>query len=165
MEAVARLADAIPCSSGRRGSSTHHEYFRRRLIAYSAGHVTFTACGSYEMISGTVQRFSSSCCSLRTPVWTSSGGSRIRFLHFDYSSPAHYLRDITAVHGLQIANNTLQPPDVVMFKPLLLFYSNALTKYLHNDQGVKKGDFFPLFYEAWTQPFQEPTILKTFRQL
>ncbi|KAF1973249.1 hypothetical protein BU23DRAFT_388691, partial [Bimuria novae-zelandiae CBS 107.79] len=52
-----------------------------------------------------------------------------------------------------------------LFKPLLLAYSKALTTYLHEAQGllsVKKGDFFPLFWEAWTISFKKKTILKSF---
>ncbi|KAK7189624.1 transposase [Paraphaeosphaeria sporulosa] len=53
-----------------------------------------------------------------------------------------------------------------MFKPLSSAYSKQLTKHLHNAQGllpVKKGDFFPLFWEAWTSSFQEKTILRSFQ--
>jgi DDE superfamily endonuclease/Tc5 transposase DNA-binding domain len=63
------------------------------------------------------------------------------------------------------STHTLQPLDVVMFKPLSTAYSKALTQYLHNAQGlvsVKKGDFFLLFWQAWTESFQEQTILKSF---
>ncbi|KAF1953132.1 hypothetical protein CC80DRAFT_571071, partial [Byssothecium circinans] len=53
-----------------------------------------------------------------------------------------------------------------LFKPLLLAYLKALTNYLHRAQGllpVKKGDFFPLFWEAWTTSFKKETILKSFK--
>jgi hypothetical protein len=60
----------------------------------------------------------------------------------------------------------IQPLDVVMFKPLSTDYSNALTKHLHNAQGlvpIVKGDFFPLFWQAWTSSFREELILKAFK--
>ena len=49
------------------------------------------------------------------------------------------------------STHTLQPLDVVMFKPLSTAYSKELTTYLHNGQGlagIKKGDFFHLFWKA-----------------
>ncbi|PVH90561.1 hypothetical protein DM02DRAFT_607318 [Periconia macrospinosa] len=53
-----------------------------------------------------------------------------------------------------------------MFKPLSSAYSKALTNHLHNAQGlvaIKKGDFFPLFWEAWTQSFnKKDLVLKSF---
>ena len=64
------------------------------------------------------------------------------------------------------STHTLQPLDVVMFKPLSQAYSNALTTYLHAGQGlisIKKGDFFPLFWQAWVLSFKENTILKSFK--
>jgi hypothetical protein len=51
---------------------------------------------------------------------------------------------------------TLQPLNVVMFKPLLTAYSKELTIHLYNGQGlsvIKKGDFFPLFWKAWESVF------------
>jgi hypothetical protein len=63
------------------------------------------------------------------------------------------------------STHTLQPLDVVMFKPLSTAYSNALTKHLHNAQGlvpIVKGDFFPLFWEAWTTSFREDLIRTAF---
>ncbi|EUC42866.1 hypothetical protein COCMIDRAFT_102393 [Bipolaris oryzae ATCC 44560] len=52
-----------------------------------------------------------------------------------------------------------------MFKPLSTSYSNELTNHLHNAQGlvsVKKGDFFPLFWRAWSSSFTKNNILKAF---
>ena len=46
------------------------------------------------------------------------------------------------------STHTLQPLDVVMFKPLSTAYSKELTTHLHNGQGlsvIKKSDFFHLF--------------------
>jgi hypothetical protein len=62
--------------------------------------------------------------------------------------------------------HTLQPLDVVMFKPLLQAYSDALIAHTHQSQGllpVKKGDFFLLFWSAWSKVFSnKPLILKSF---
>jgi hypothetical protein len=63
------------------------------------------------------------------------------------------------------STHTLQPLDVVMFKPLSQAYSDKLTTRLHNAQGlisIKKGDFFPLFWRAWVSSFNESFILKSF---
>jgi hypothetical protein len=63
------------------------------------------------------------------------------------------------------STHTLQPLDVVLFKPLSQAYSNELTNHLHKAQGlmpIKKGDFFPLFWSAWTSSFTESLILKAF---
>jgi hypothetical protein len=64
------------------------------------------------------------------------------------------------------STHTLQPLDVVMFKPLSQAYSDALIAYTHQSQGllpVKKGDFFLLFWSAWSKVFSnKPLILKSF---
>ncbi|KAF7578355.1 hypothetical protein PtrM4_025950 [Pyrenophora tritici-repentis] len=63
------------------------------------------------------------------------------------------------------STHTLQPLDVVLFKPLSQAYSNELTNYLHKAQGlvpIKKGDFFPLFWSAWRSSFVDNLILKAF---
>jgi hypothetical protein len=63
------------------------------------------------------------------------------------------------------STHTLQLLDVVLFKPLSQAYSNELTNHLHKAQSltpIKKGDFFPLFWGAWTSCFTESLILKAF---
>jgi hypothetical protein len=63
------------------------------------------------------------------------------------------------------STHTLQPLDVVMFKPLSTAYSEELTTYLHNGQGlagIKKGDFFHLFWKAWVSTFTQALILRSF---
>src|SRR6478735_6337945 len=63
------------------------------------------------------------------------------------------------------STHTLQPLDVVLFKPLSSAYSAELTTHLQESQGllpIKKGDFFPLFWKAWMSSFKEETILKSF---
>jgi hypothetical protein len=54
------------------------------------------------------------------------------------------------------STHTLQLLDVVMFKSLSTVYSNELLAFLERSQGlspIKKGDFFPLFWKAWTSSF------------
>jgi hypothetical protein len=60
----------------------------------------------------------------------------------------------------------LQPLDVVLFSPLLTAYLRKLSEHLHRSQGligVKKGDFFPIFWAAWNNAFKRATILKSFK--
>jgi hypothetical protein len=64
------------------------------------------------------------------------------------------------------STHTLQPLDVVCFKPLAQNYSDELTDHLHNSQGLvpmKKGDFFRLFWAAWVKIFTEKLILSAFK--
>jgi hypothetical protein len=52
-----------------------------------------------------------------------------------------------------------------MFKPLSSAYKHELTQHLHLSQSlipIKKGDFFPLFWRAWTSSFTKELILKSF---
>jgi hypothetical protein len=63
------------------------------------------------------------------------------------------------------STHSLQPLDVVMFKPLSSAYSSELANYLQRSQGlisVKKGDFFPLFRPAWGTSFTAENVLKSF---
>jgi hypothetical protein len=63
------------------------------------------------------------------------------------------------------STHTLQPLDVVMFKPLATAYSNEVAGFMERSQGLasmSKRDFFPLFYRAWEASFKETTILKAF---
>jgi hypothetical protein len=56
------------------------------------------------------------------------------------------------------STHTLQPLDVVCFKPLSSSYSQAMDIFMHTTQGylaIKKGDFFPLFWDAWISSFKE----------
>jgi hypothetical protein len=49
------------------------------------------------------------------------------------------------------STHTLQPLDVVMFKPLSSAYSKELSNHLQTTQGlipINKRDFFPLFWQA-----------------
>jgi hypothetical protein len=63
------------------------------------------------------------------------------------------------------STHTLQPLDVVCFKPLSSNYSAKLTDHLFKTQGllaVQKGDFFPLFWGAWESTFTTRLVLKAF---
>jgi hypothetical protein len=63
------------------------------------------------------------------------------------------------------STHTLQPLDVVMFKPLATAYLNEVAGFMERSQGttsMSKRDFFPLFHRAWEASFKETTILKAF---
>ena len=63
------------------------------------------------------------------------------------------------------STHTLQPLDVGMFKPLSSAYSEELSLYLHHSHGilpVRKGDFFLLFWNAWSATSKKQTIRKSF---
>jgi hypothetical protein len=63
------------------------------------------------------------------------------------------------------STHTLQPLDVVMFKPLSTAYSKALQQRLFKHRGlvpVKKSDFFKLFWDAWVTSFSEKNVLSSF---
>ncbi|KAK1914263.1 hypothetical protein P3342_007509 [Pyrenophora teres f. teres] len=62
------------------------------------------------------------------------------------------------------STHTLQPLDVC-FSPLATNYSTVLANHLHGSQGLmpfKKGDFFRIFWQAWTQTFTEKLVLRSF---
>jgi hypothetical protein len=63
------------------------------------------------------------------------------------------------------STHTLQPLDVVCFKPLSSNYKHHLTLYTHRSQGlvpVKKGDFFLIFWKAWVDTFTERVVQRGF---
>jgi hypothetical protein len=63
------------------------------------------------------------------------------------------------------STHSLQPLDVVCFAPLAGSYTDELTTHTQCSQGLlplKKGDFFLLFWRAWTSAFTEKLILKSF---
>jgi hypothetical protein len=64
------------------------------------------------------------------------------------------------------ATHKLQPLEVVLCGPLSGAYNGKLTTYLHNSQGLlalKKGDFFLLFWDAWTLFFTMENIISSFK--
>jgi hypothetical protein len=88
-------------------------------------------------------------------------GSHLTMDFIDYCDQNKILLMVFPPHS----THTLQPLDVVMFKPLSTAYSTELSTYLHRSQAllpIKKGDFFPLFWKAWVASFKEETILKSF---
>ncbi|KAF2683601.1 DDE-domain-containing protein [Lentithecium fluviatile CBS 122367] len=89
-------------------------------------------------------------------------GSHITMDFIDYCDKHRILLAILPPHS----THTLQPLDVAMFKPLSTAYSAELSKHLQMGQGlasITKGDFFPLFWNAWKASFKESTILSSFR--
>lgn len=88
-------------------------------------------------------------------------GSHLTMDFLDYCEQNRILLAVFPPHS----THTLQPLDVVMFKPLSSAYSRELTTHTHDSQArlsVNKGDFFPLFWKAWTSSFKEKTVLKSF---
>jgi hypothetical protein len=63
------------------------------------------------------------------------------------------------------STHTLQPLDVVLFSPLSANYSHELNLQLHRSQAliaVKKRDFFPVFWSAWTSTMRPELIRRSF---
>jgi hypothetical protein len=63
------------------------------------------------------------------------------------------------------STHTLQPLDVVMFKPLSSAYSAQVAAFMERCQGLtsmSKRDFYPMFLAAWESSFKQETILKAF---
>jgi hypothetical protein len=61
--------------------------------------------------------------------------------------------------------HTLQPLNVVMFKPLSSAYSAKVAAFIERSQGltsITKRDFYPMFIAAWEASFKKATILKAF---
>jgi hypothetical protein len=64
------------------------------------------------------------------------------------------------------STHTLQLLNVVLFLPLSNYYSQELDRHLHQSQGlisVKKGDFFPIFWVAWSTTMRRELIMKSFQ--
>jgi hypothetical protein len=64
------------------------------------------------------------------------------------------------------ATHKLQPLGVVLYGLYSRAYNGKLTMYLHNSQGLlalKKGDFFLLFWDAWTLSFTTENIILSFK--
>ncbi|KAH3938653.1 hypothetical protein HBH98_243080 [Parastagonospora nodorum] len=88
-------------------------------------------------------------------------GSHMTMDFIEYCHQNRILLAILPPHS----THTLQPLDVVMFKPLSSAYSAQLRKFLHRSQGLlalQKGDFFPLFWTSWTSSSIRETILASF---
>jgi hypothetical protein len=88
-------------------------------------------------------------------------GSHVTMDFIEYCHQNRILLAIFPPHS----THTLQPLDVVMFKPLSSAYSSELAHHQQQALGhlpIKKGDFFPLFWSAWITSFKKETILKSF---
>jgi hypothetical protein len=88
-------------------------------------------------------------------------GSHLTMDFINYCNDNNILLAVFPPH----ATHTLQPLDVGLFKPLLTAYSTELSSYLHDSQGILpivKGDFFPLFWSAWSTAFKPQTIRESF---
>jgi hypothetical protein len=82
----------------------------------------------------------------------------------DFIEYCHHNRILLAIFPPH-STHTLQPLDVVMFKPLSSAYSSELAYHQQHSLGylpIKKGDFFPLFWSAWITSSKKETILKSF---
>jgi hypothetical protein len=61
------------------------------------------------------------------------------------------------------STHTLQPLDVVMFKPLSSAYSSQVAAFMASRQGLtsmSKRDFYSMFITAWEASFKKETIFK-----
>lgn len=64
------------------------------------------------------------------------------------------------------STQTLQPLDIVIFKPLASAYNEQLNHFIFECAGLlnlRKGDFFRLFYAAWEASFTKKNIEKAFK--
>ena len=88
-------------------------------------------------------------------------GSHVTLEFIEYCHQNKILLLIFPPHS----THTLQPLDVVMFKSLSSGYSTQLTERTHKSLGfdaVKKGDFFLMFWAAWTFSFTPERSRKSF---
>jgi hypothetical protein len=88
-------------------------------------------------------------------------GSHLTMDFIEYCDRNRILLAIYPPHS----THTLQPLDVVMFKPLSSAYSAEVAAFMERSQGLTsmtKRDFYPMFIAAWEASFKEATILKAF---
>jgi hypothetical protein len=88
-------------------------------------------------------------------------GSHLTMDFIEYCDRNRILLAIYPPHS----THTLQPLDVVMFKPLSSAYSAQIASFMERSQGLtsmSKRDFYPMFMAAWEASFKEATILKAF---
>jgi hypothetical protein len=89
-------------------------------------------------------------------------GSHITQAFIDYCDDNRILLAVYPPHS----THSLQPLDVVLFKPLSTAYSSQLSKQQQRSWGlasVKKADFFNLYKAAYTSSFTEKNIRKSFK--
>ena len=87
--------------------------------------------------------------------------SHISMEFIDYCDNNRILLGVFPPH----ATHSLQPLDVVMFKPLATAYTNELAHFMEASQGftsITKRDFFRMFYAAWQLSVHEKNILCAF---
>jgi hypothetical protein len=63
------------------------------------------------------------------------------------------------------STHTLQPLDVVIFKPLATAYNTEVANFLEDCQGlssITKRDFFRMFWAAWQKAIMEKNIKRAF---
>jgi hypothetical protein len=88
-------------------------------------------------------------------------GSHLTMDFIEYCDRNRILLAIYPPHS----THTLQPLDVVMFKPLSSAYSTQVSQFMERSQGftsMSKRDFYPMFMAAWGISLKEETILKAF---
>jgi hypothetical protein len=88
-------------------------------------------------------------------------GSHLTFEFLEYCEAHKILVSVFPPHS----THTLQPLDVVCFKPLSGAYTHQLMRHLHRTQGLiplKKGDFFPLFWGVWSSSITKKLVHKGF---
>jgi hypothetical protein len=88
-------------------------------------------------------------------------GSHLTFDFLEYCKSKRILLCVFPPHS----THTLQPLDVVCFKPFSVAYTHQLTRYLYHTQGLvslKKGDFFLRFWEAWRSSITVKLVHKDF---
>ncbi|KAF7572874.1 hypothetical protein PtrM4_077790 [Pyrenophora tritici-repentis] len=89
-------------------------------------------------------------------------GSHVTMEFIDYAIAHNIMLLVLPPHS----THTLQPLDVVMFKPLAAAYSLSLQHYLQASHGllaVRKDDFYRLFKPAWDSSFIKKHALKAFK--
>jgi hypothetical protein len=83
----------------------------------------------------------------------------------DFINYCDHNRILLAIYSPH-ATHTLQPLNVVIFKPLSSAYSAQLAAFIERCQGltnITKRDFYPMFIAAWEASFKPATILKAFK--
>ena len=88
-------------------------------------------------------------------------GSHLTMDFIEYCDRNRILLAVYPPHS----THTLQPLDVVMFKPFSSAYSNQIAAFIERCQGLtsmSKRDFYPMFMAAWEASFKKDTILKAF---
>ena len=89
-------------------------------------------------------------------------GSHLTREFIEYCHQNRIILAILPPHSTQ----TLQPLDVVCFKPLSSNYSKGLTNHLQASQGLSpigKFEFLHLFWPAWVNTFTETLVFSGFR--